>query len=90
MAASNAVRVGPLSDADRPLAIARYSATALDALGDVRHGSPMLATASFTPPPNPVTLNVRLESGLRRWVATARAELNRTIPSTDVTRNVMN
>ena len=90
VAASHAVRVGPLSDVDRPLAVARYSATALDALGDVGRGSPMLATASFAPPSNPVSLNERLESGLRAWVTAARAELNRTVPSTDVIRNVMN
>jgi hypothetical protein len=35
VAASHAVRVGPLSDVDRPLAVARYSAVALDSLGDV-------------------------------------------------------
>jgi hypothetical protein len=90
VAASHAVRVGPLSDVDRPLAVARYSANALDALGDVGRGSPMLDTASFAPPPNPVSLNERLESGLRNWVTAARAELNRTVPSTDVIRNVMN
>jgi len=90
VAASHAVRVGPLSDIDRPLAVARYSATALDMLGDVRRGSPMLAAASFSPPSNPVSLNERLESGLRQWVTAARAELNRTVPSTDVIRNVMN
>ena len=90
VAASHAVRVGPLSDIDRPLAVARYSATALDMLGDVRRGSPMLAAASFSPPSNPVSLNARLESGLRQWVTAARAELNRTVPSTDVIRNVMN
>ncbi len=50
----------------------------------------MLDTASFAPPPNPVSLNDRLESGLRVWVTAARAELNRTVPSTDVIRNVMN
>jgi hypothetical protein len=90
VAASHAVRVGPLSDVDRPLAVARYSAKALDALGDVGRSSPMLDTASFAPPPNPVSLNDRLESGLRAWVTAARAELNRTVPSTDVIRNVMN
>jgi hypothetical protein len=37
-----------------------------------------------------VSLNERLESGLRQWVTAARAELNRTVPSTDVIRNVMN
>ncbi len=91
VAASHAVRVSPLSDVDRPLAVARYAAKALDALGPgVGRGSPMLDTASFAPPPNPVTLNGRLESGLRNWVTAARAELNRTVPSTDVIRNVMN
>ena len=90
VAASHAVRVGPLSDVDRPLAVARYSATALDMLGDVGRGSPMLAAASFAPPSNPVSLNERLESGLRQWVTAARAELNRIVPSTDVLRNVMN
>ncbi|MHB8186298.1 MAG: hypothetical protein ACYDDU_09440 [Dermatophilaceae bacterium] len=90
VAASHAVRVGPLSDVDRPLAVARYSAKALDALGDVGRGSPMLDTASFAPPPNPVSLNDRLESGLRAWVTAAQAELNRTVPSADVIRNVMN
>jgi hypothetical protein len=90
VAASHAVRVGPLSDVDRPLAIARYSAKALDALGDVQHGSPLLATASFAPPSNPVSLNERLESALRAWVTAAQAELNRTVPSTNVIRNVMN
>jgi len=88
--AAHAVRVGPLSDVDRPLAVARYSAKALDALGDVPRGSPLLATASFAPPSNPVSLNERLESGLRAWVTAAQVELNRTVPSTDVIRNVMN
>ena len=90
VAATHAVRVGLLSDVDRPLAVARYSAKALDALGDVGRGAPMLDTASFAPPPNPVSLNERLESGLRQWVTAARAELNRIVPSTDVIRNVMN
>jgi hypothetical protein len=90
VAASHAVRVGPLSDVDRPLSVARYSVTALDTLGEVRRDSPMLATASFAPPLNPMSLNERLESGLRLWVAAAQAELNRTVPSTDVIRNVMN
>ena len=90
VAASHAVRVGPLNDVDRPLAVARYSAKALDAFGDVGRRAPMLDTASFAPPPHPVSLNERLESGLRQWVTAARAELNRTVPSTDVIRNVMN
>jgi len=90
VAAAHAVRVGPLSDVDRPLAVARYSAKALDALGDVRRGSPLLATASFAPPWNPLSLNERLESGLRAWVTAAQVELNQTVPSTDVIRNVMN
>ena len=90
VAASHAVRVGPLSDVDRPLAVARYSAKALDSLGNVGPGSPMLDTASFAPPHSPVSLNDRLESGLRAWATAARAELNRTVPSTDVIRNVMN
>ena len=90
VAASHAVRVGPLSDVDRPLAVARYSATALDTLGELRRDSPMLAAPSFSPPSNPLTRNERLESGLRFWVAAAQAELNRTVPSTDVIRNVMN
>ena len=90
VAASHAVRVGPLSDVDRPLAIARYSAMALDTLGDVPRRSPMLTTASFAPPPSPMSLNERLESGLRAWATAARDELNRTVPSTDVIRNVMN
>jgi hypothetical protein len=90
VAASHAVRVGPLSDVDRPLAVARYCAAALDTLGNLRPGSPMLATASFAPSPNPVTCNERLETGLRQWVTAARTELNRTVPSTEVIRNVMN
>src|SRR5450756_1705600 len=90
VAAAHAVRVGLLSDVDRPLAVARYSAKALDALGDVGRGAPMLDTASFAPPPDPVSLNERLESGLRQWVTAARAQLNRIVPSTDVIRNVMN
>jgi hypothetical protein len=46
--------------------------------------------ASFAPSSNPVSLNERLESGLRAWVNAAQVELNRTVPSTDVIRNVMN
>ena len=90
VAASHAVRVGPPGDVDRPLAVARYSAVALDALGDLRRGSAMMATASFAPASNPVSLNERLDSGLRAWVTAARVELNRMVPSTDVIRNVMN
>lgn len=90
VAASHTVRVAPLNDVDRPLAVARYSAAALDTLGDVRRTSPLLATASFAPPPCPMSLNERLESGLRTWLSAARADLNMTVPSTDVIRNVMN
>ena len=50
----------------------------------------MLPTASFAPPPNSASLNDRLESGLRIWVAAARAQLNQAVPSTDVLGNVMN
>ena len=50
----------------------------------------MLATASFAPPPNSASSNDRLESGLRIWVAAARAQLNQAVPSTDLLGNVMN
>jgi hypothetical protein len=72
VAASHTMGVGPLSIIDRPLAVARYSVTALDTLGDVGRGSPVLAAASFAPPSNPLSLNERLESGLRTRVTGPR------------------
>jgi hypothetical protein len=90
VAASRTMGVGPKSQIDRPLAVARYSARALAALGDLARDPPMLAAASFASPSSPCLLNEPLEFGLREWVAASRAELTRTVPSTDVIRNVMN
>ena len=43
---------------------------------------------SCAPPNNPTTLNERLEAALRTCAATGRDELNRTVPSTEVPRNI--
>jgi len=79
-----------LQDADRPLAVARYAEHALDALGDADRPSGLTQVASFAPPPSPRGPNEQLEAALRAWSSHARMELARTIPSTEVLRNIAN
>lgn len=80
----------PLPEADRPLLIARYANHALDALGDVDRPSGLNRVASFAPPSQPHGPNEELETSLRRWASHARMELARTIPSTEVLRDIAN
>jgi len=80
----------PLHDADRPLLIAKYAEHALDALGDVNRPTQLDRVASFAPPSPPDGPNEELEAALRGWATSARAELARTIPSTEVLRNIAN
>ena len=80
----------PLQDADRPLAIARYAEGSLDTLGDVERPSSLTHVASFAPPSSPVGPNDELEAALRAWAGLARIEMARTVPSTEVMRNIAN
>jgi hypothetical protein len=80
----------PLQEADRPLLIARYAAHALDALGDVDRPSGLTQVASFSPPARPRGPNEQLEAALRVWATHARSELARTVPSTEVLRDIAN
>jgi hypothetical protein len=80
----------PLQEADRPLLIARYAARALDALGDVDRPSGLTRVASFSPPAQPRGPNEQLEAALRDWATHARSELARTVPSTEVLRDIAN
>jgi len=79
-----------LEDADRPLAIARYAEHALDTLGDLDRPSRLTQVASFAPPSSPRGPNEQLEEALRAWASQARTELARTIPSTEVLRDIAN
>jgi len=80
----------PLQEADRPLLIARYAARALDALGDVDRPSGLNQVASFSPPAHPRGPNEELEAALRGWATHARSELTKTVPSTEVLRDIAN
>jgi hypothetical protein len=80
----------PLQEADRPLLIARYAARALDTLGDVDRRSGLNQVASFAPPSRPRGPNEQLEAALRGWATHARSELTRTVPSTEVLRDIAN
>jgi hypothetical protein len=79
-----------LPEADRPLLIARYATHALDALGDLNRPSGLNAVASFAVPSPPHGPNEELETALRSWAGHARIELARTIPSTEVLRDIAN
>ena len=80
----------PLQDLDRLLAIARYAEHALDTLGDVKGPSGLNRVASFAPPSSPLCPNEELEAWLRAWAGHARLELARTVPSTEVLRDIAN
>ncbi|MEO6144660.1 MAG: hypothetical protein ABIP19_11840 [Dermatophilaceae bacterium] len=80
----------PLQDADRPLAIARYAEHALDTIGDGDRPSRLNLVASFAPPSSPRGPNEQLEAALRVWASHARSELARTVPSTEVLRDIAN
>jgi len=90
VAARHALAHIPLQDADRSLAIAQYAEHSLDALGDVDRPSTLNRVASFAPPSSPRTPNEELEAALRTWAHQARTELAKTIPSTEVLRDIAN
>jgi excisionase family DNA binding protein len=90
VAARHALAHIPLQDADRPLTIAQYAEHSLDALGDVDRPSALNRVASFAPPSSPRTPNEELEAALRAWAHQARTELAKTIPSTEVLRDIAN
>jgi excisionase family DNA binding protein len=90
VAARHALAHIPLQDADRPLAIAQYAEHSLDALGDVDRPSALNRVASFAPPTSPRRPNEELEVALRAWAGQARLELAKTIPSTEVLRDIAN
>jgi excisionase family DNA binding protein len=90
VAARHALAHIPLQDAVRPLTIAQYAEHSLDALGDVNRPSALNRVASFAPPSSPQTPNEELEAALRTWASHARMELARTIPSTEVMRDIAN
>jgi hypothetical protein len=89
-AARQALAHIPLQDADRPLAIAQYADRSLDAIGDVDRPSSLTRVASFAPPSSPRGPNEQLEAALRAWAGLARSGLARTVPSTEVLRNIAN
>jgi len=90
VAARHALAHIPLQDADRPLTIARYAERSLDAIGDVDRPSALTRVPSFSPPSSPRGANEQLEAALRAWASLARIELARTVPSTEVLRNIAN
>jgi len=90
VAARHALAHIPLQDADRPLAIAQYAEHSLDALGDVDRPSALSQVASFAPPSTPRTPHEGLAAALRAWAGHARTELAKTIPSTEVLRDIAN
>jgi len=89
-AARHALAHIPLQDADRPLTIAQYADRSLDAIGDAGRPSALTRVASFSPPSSPLAPNEQLEAALRAWAGLARMELARTVPSTEVLRNIAN
>ena len=89
-AARHALAHITLHEADRPLAIARYAEHALDTIGDAGRPSTLNLVASFAPPSSPRGPNEQLEAALRAWASHARSELARTVPSTEVLRNIAN
>jgi excisionase family DNA binding protein len=90
VAARHALAHIPLQDADRPLTIAQYAEHSMDTLGDVDRPSGLNRVASFAPPSSPRTPNEELEAALRTWAGNARTELAKTIPSTEVLRDIAN
>lgn len=79
-----------VTDADRPLRVAQFAERAVDALGTVGRPHGLDRITSTAPPDHPTTLNERLEASLRTWANAGRDELNRTVPSTEVLRNISN
>lgn len=79
-----------VSDADRPLRVAQFAERAVDALGMVDQPRGLDRIMSSASPPSPNTLNERLEAALRTWVLAGREDLNQTVPSTEVLRNIAN
>ena len=89
-AARHALAHIPLQDADRPLVIAQYAEQSLDSLGNIDRPSALTRVASFAPPLSPRGPDEELEAALRGWASHARVELARTVPSTEVLRDIAN
>jgi excisionase family DNA binding protein len=79
-----------VTDADRPLHVAQFAERAVDALGAPSRLHGLDRITSTAPPDHPTTCNERLEAALRTWATTGRGELNQTVPSTEVLRNITN
>ncbi|WP_137122720.1 hypothetical protein [Segeticoccus rhizosphaerae] len=90
IAGRHAMACLPLEHVERPMGVTGYAEHALDALAIPDRDSMLFRLPSFAPPSTPDTANERLESGLRNWAQAARSELARTIPSTEVLRNITN
>ena len=90
VAARHAMGHCRVTDADRPLRVAQFAERAVDALGTPSRLHGLDRITSTAPPCHPTTLNERLEAALRTWAITGRDELNRTVPSTEVLRNITN
>ena len=90
-AARTAVTASHLDDVDRPLAVARYATAAMDTLATTTATpGPIVYLASVSPVTRPQSLTDRLEAGVAAWLTAARAELDRTIPSTASLANIAN
>ena len=90
-AALTAVTASHLDDVDRPLAAARYATAAIDTPAPTpATPGPVVNLASVSPVTRPQSLTDRLEAGVAAWLTTARAELDRTIPSTATLANIAN
>jgi excisionase family DNA binding protein len=79
-----------VTDADRPLRMAQFAERAVDALGTAGRLPGLDRITSCAPPGHPTILNERLEAALRTWANAGRDELNRTVPSIEVLRNIAN
>ena len=90
-AARTAVTASHIDDVDRPLAVARYATAAIDTLGPATAAlGPIAHLASVSPVTRPQSLTDRLEADVAAWLTAARAELDRTIPSTATLANIAN
>jgi hypothetical protein len=91
VAARYALTHSEVVDATRPLAVAQYAESALEALRPTAERPlSLVRMASTAPEPAPSTLNERLEAAVDHWVRAADAELTRLIPSTEVLRAFAN
>jgi hypothetical protein len=89
VAARHTIAHCAIETVDRPLRIARYASSQVDALEtSPRRPAPLEHVAAVAPGGSSTSINYRLDSALHAWAQTADREAQRLVPSTEALASI--